>query len=157
MSIRMKLRTGIAALLWMAFFLTACEDNQICDENTRSFLNAGLYTVRDGEVQDSVPNNIFVLSLGDVSLYWDSANISKIPFPLNHETTTTAYLMVADSVADTIWFNYETDLIFVSYSCGFAPQYTLTSIQHSLNGIDSIKISNDKVESSDEENIRIFL
>lgn len=157
MNVRMKFRTGLAALLSMILLFTSCDEEKICDENTRSFLKAGLYKISEGEVQDSVAAELFILSLGDVSIYWDSANISKIQFPLNPELKQTGYLMIADSVADTLHFNYETDLIFVSYPCGFAPEYKITSVNHTSNGIDSIEIIKNKVDPSDEENIRIFL
>lgn len=154
---RMKFKSGFAGIIALLFLLTACDEDQICDENTRSFLHAGLYTVKNGIVQDSVPSEVFILSLGEISLAYDSSNISKLFFPLNPEIKSISYLIVADSVADTLQFNYHTALNFVSYPCGFAPEYTITSVEHSHNGIDSVEIIHNKVNPSDEENLHIFL
>lgn len=153
----MKYGFTISFLLGLLLMMTSCEEDQICDENTKTYLNAGFYKAVSGELQDSVLNNLRIFSPGMDSLIYDSSGISSIKLPLDYAASQTQFIMINDSVADTLVFSYDKEMIFISYQCGFAPEYELLSTEHSSEGIDSVRVINSKIETTDEENLRIYL
>ena len=153
----MKYGFTVCIMIGILFLMGSCEEDQICDENARTYLNAGFYKAEEGALQDSVLNNLKIRAIGMDSLIYDSSGISKIKLPLDYGNSQTSFLMINDSVSDTLRFTYDKKMIFISYQCGFAPTYNLLSTTNSYHGIDSAIIINSKIETLDEENLRIYL
>lgn len=139
--------------------LFACEENEVCDQSVRSLLVAGFYKYEQDEEQDTSLNNLSVYGIGheDDSIYSNDNNIQQIALPLNPESTEVSFVLIIDSIPDTLHVIYQHDVIFVSYACGFAPVYDVDTTEITNNNADSVIIKKRNIQPESEESIKIYL
>ncbi|MDZ7743982.1 MAG: DUF6452 family protein [Bacteroidota bacterium] len=138
--------------------IISCDDKPVCTEMATSYLQAGFYKAVAGEEQDSVLNNVSVTGLGaSEELMKNENNVKLLRLPLNFDSHESAFVITNDSVTDTLYLSYDTTLSFVSYECGFAPNYDIREVGFTTHGFDSIIIVKSFVEPVDEENLKIYL
>ncbi|MCF8235300.1 MAG: hypothetical protein K9G67_09260 [Bacteroidales bacterium] len=147
----------LLTLLLTTGLLIACDEEEVCDQSVYSSLNIGFYKSGDGK-QDTSVQNFSCYGLGADSMLYDiQNNLSRLALPLNPSTRSCSFVMIFDSIPDTLIFSYDQELVFVSYPCGFAPHYSITENYESHNVIDSITIENSEVNPQSEENVKIYL
>ncbi len=153
----MKLLRLILPLFLVLLF--ACEENEVCDQSVRSLLVAGFYKYEQDEEQDTSLNNLSVYGIGheDDSIYSHNNNIQQIALPLNPDSTEVSFVLIMDSISDTLHVIYQHDIIFVSYACGFAPVYDIDTTEITNNAADSLIIKNYNIQPDSEESIKIYL
>ncbi len=151
-----KIARVLLFFLLLGFF--SCEDQPVCTEMAAAFLQAGFYKAVEGEEQDSVLNNLTVKGLGATEdLIVKENGVKQLKLPLDFENNASAFIITNDSVTDTLYLSYDTTLSFVSYECGFAPNYDINEVGFTTHGFDSIIIVKSFVETVDEENLKIYL
>lgn len=138
-------------------FLTACSEEDVCNQKVNTLLVANFYTLTDGAVEDTSLRDLTVLGDGTEELLYDSASsINHIELPLNYSAEYSSFIFKTNFKTDTIVLKYKSDLIFVSYACGFAPIYELTEIESSYYSFDSLIIVKKQLDPENEENIEIY-
>jgi Family of unknown function (DUF6452) len=141
----------------LAVVTASCDDKLVCTELASSYLQAGCYQMVEGVSQDSVLNLVTLYGVGsDYYIFKDSSSVKQLVLPLDFESLDASFVLINDSVIDTLYVHYDTALTFLSYECGFAPTYKIDSVGFTKNGVDSISIVKSLVEAVDEENLEIY-
>lgn len=160
--IRNTYRFRILLFVMPLFLVTACYEDDSCNQNAVTGVNVTVSNSGDDEDvdldgldADNVESWRFIPLDDTVSLV-SSESLSYSPgIALDMNDTTIVFLFqIRDSdsteyLQDTIIFNYiQTDLQLVSVNCGFAPLFQLTGGYWTANVLDSV-ILNDSYITTD--------
>lgn len=169
---------SIQHFLISIFLLTlfiSCTSN-ICNQQMTSYLKVNFYN--RVTKQDSALGAISVYCLNCLtkdSIYPRTYSDSTILLPLSalHDTSSSAFIITIDTVhidtvtllgtpypvrQDTLIAYYKRSMSFISYECGFLPEFKLDSIR--FNGqlpTDSVAISQKNVSTNNVTNYQIFM
>jgi hypothetical protein len=111
-------------------------------------------------------------SFPDSSVYKQYKNVS-IKLPLAPSANSCGFVLFFDSIPEIIihkdtfyFYNSFTDTIFFQYTgkpkllspdCGFIMEFKIENVSHTHHGIDSIFLIQPNINTSNEENLKIFL
>ncbi|MEX1383711.1 DUF6452 family protein, partial [Lutibacter sp.] len=111
-------------LLVIAFALIiSCEKDDICLENTTPNLMLKFYNFENDTLVKTIKiDSIRVLNKGLISNY-TAKSFDSIQIPLDINQYTTSYQITSGNLADTIYFSYDRNDIFVSRSCGYKTNF----------------------------------
>ncbi len=173
-----------ALIFLIGFLLNSCNSN-VCNQQMTSFMKVNFYN-RTTKL-DSAVDLINVKCLNCMTtdtLIKNASGDSSILLPLSalKDTSYSAFYITIDTIhvdtittvrndttfktpeyiayqvrQDTLIAWYKRTNIFVSYECGFLPEFTIDSVH--LNGklsSDSVVIINKKVNTSNETNYKIY-
>ena len=96
------------------------------------------------------------------SLYTGSSvpDVINIPLKLDADTTTINFdIKYNDSTnikSDILVFIYNTEFKLNNLECGFITEFNLSTVTSTLNNVDSINISNYKVNSDIKNHVKIY-
>ena len=123
-----------------------------------SLVSAEFRSAVNGSDQVAALDSLTLRGLGreDSLLYSARNNISLINLPLNGSETETAFIIDTKKGTDTIWLVSATIPVFLSVECGFVLNFELQEARHTVNFIDSVKITIKEITSFDDKNIRIY-
>ncbi|MFO8236551.1 MAG: DUF6452 family protein [Bacteroidales bacterium] len=140
------------------FTLIQCNDEP-CDSVLETSVGISFHIIDTNDVQQSVSLSLLsVYALENDSIFADSlGNVSQITIPLDPSRESCIYVLDADSLQDTLTFLYDSDVEFVSQDCGFKSTFELNSVNHTYHFIDSVNIIQTTVNSTDANNLEIFL
>ena len=144
------------ALVWMMSFITSCERDDICPEDSMTTPSARLefYTTYTGREEAIDASHIkFYGMKGDDTLFRKTPGGNYITLPLDFEEEESLFLVVKDTVIkdpangmviekiklqDTLTFKYEPQLTFISKACGYCFTYESMTVEatmgHSIEG-----------------------
>ena len=131
----------LATLSIFLLIFTGCDQQNRCYDSVNSLMVVSLKSS-----DFSVYNNLIVYGVGRTNtgdtLVNDttSSQLKRFALPLSVSRDTTGFVFKIGNVKDTIYFRHNMTMKFISESCGFAPEYKLTSTFFSP-GIDSVKFS----------------
>lgn len=137
--------------LLIALIAVACEE--VYTIPPRSQVQLNLYNM---ETQGARTTLISAIGLGQDSVFISANNSSTILLPLDPEGITT-YVLLLDSVADTIQFVHSSEMVYESMESGFYYTYNLQGLGMSLHKIDSVSVLDTIVNANWHENIQLFL
>lgn len=149
----------ILFLIILLSFIYSCSDD-VCNEETDTLLNFE-FTVSD----TALSNNGFVENIAIYSLEWaDSIYYSEdgsndiLSLMLSPYSDTSEFIITSKGFAlnDNLTIISQRELIFFSDECGFITEFLIDTVLHSLNYIDSIDISSNKVTTSNNGQIQIY-
>jgi len=128
-----------------------------CDETFD--LPPSVYSGIDFSYSDSLITTsptISVYGLGVDSLIVDSVSTNEIsvPFSINDSST---FILTIDSIIDTLTIHHINTLKEESIESGFYYEYEITSINYTINRIDSVAIPDSTVTSVWNENLEIYI
>lgn len=143
------------------FFVTltcSCNDEVRCLEGIDNPLVIGFYKVEKKITTDSILKTFSAwgTSQPDTLLYNGTKKIQKIRLPLDPSAKSTSFSFLFDSLPGNLQLYYSTSFKQISIECGFYPIFTLDSLKFYYNYADSLHIVNPYVQSSNEENIKIY-
>lgn len=156
----------IHILFWsIALSLSACYEDETCNQNTETGVNivvknSGNDTGTDLDGLDQTKSVEWNFTpLADTIVFVSSENEPySIGIPLNLNDTTIAIVLnikdseMSDYLKDTVIFNYvQTDLRLLSVNCGFAPIYNIIDIMFTDNVLDSVVLYTEVEVSNDLE------
>jgi len=81
---------------------------------------------------------------------------STFSLPLSYTKATTYVLHHSDAIRDTIWLTHDNIPYVADIDCGFMMFYQITSVRHTTNALDSIKLVNPKVTNEEKKNFNIY-
>ena len=144
--------------------LASCSTQDVCEDDLKAEAISNFFTYQDGVMTDTLISGLTLYGIRENkadSLLYDSAKVSRINLPLdpNHDHST--FIMEINDIVDTITFFHNTRTYLVSYTCGFANNFTITKLNYTTTSIIEIELLIDyvKAEESDiepEEHIRIY-
>ena len=94
--------------------------------------------------------------LGIDSLFVDSVITNKISVPLSINDSST-FIFTIDSIIDTLTIHHINTLKEESIESGFYYEYEITSVNYTINRIDSVAIPDSTVTSTWNENLYIYI
>ena len=140
----------------VAFAVVSCESDSPCSENVVSRVNAGLYTLVEGEEVTLTVDTLTMYGISRHDSVLSGSNVSIFNFPLSMHAESSSFIMTADTLTDTLELFYTTRLVLISTQCGFTTNFDIQSLNFTENFIDSISIVKSNVDLTDEENLKIF-
>jgi hypothetical protein len=96
------------------------------------------------------------------SVLYNNQRLKSASLPLRLDKDTTSFVFNFLTTAgvlwtqDTITFVHQNNPHFISEACGFVMYFTLDTVIHTTNRIDSISVNNNKITNDPSENIRMF-
>ncbi|MGF1583775.1 MAG: DUF6452 family protein [Bacteroidales bacterium] len=147
--------TGFLAIVFSGI-LQSCEGE--CVELPESLSRINFHSIIDSVDRPTPVDSLSVYGLGreDSLLYSLRNNISFIDLPLDGNAGESAFVLLFDNIADTLWIEYEVIPVFESPECGFMLNFELSDARHTINMIDSVVILINQVTSFEDTNIRIY-
>ncbi|WP_163709195.1 DUF6452 family protein [Mangrovibacterium lignilyticum] len=137
--------------IFILLIAAACKE--VYDRPPQSQVQLNLYNIG---TKGSESTLISARGLQQDSIWIDGQNSSSFLLPLSENGPST-FVVLMDSVADTITLNYNTKLVYESMESGFYYEHYLQSVSCSLNKIDSISLIDTLVISIWHENIQLYL
>lgn len=150
-----KVLSGIIIIVLISFF--SCEE-KMCEQNTLTLLNIGFFKYISDSDQKLILNNLTVYGIGreDSLLYNNQDGLTNIYLPLSPIYDTSNFVFLIDNNPDTLFLTLKRELHLVSFECGFSTFFTIVSLEHSKNNIDSISLINSMIDNSNEQNLKIY-
>lgn len=164
-----KLTFVIIIVLGIIFF-SACEKDDICVDGSTPLLVIRFYNEADTANTKNV-TTLRVVGLGQtstVNTYADRSTADSLAIPLNPESPSTTYLLIANSAdedeveignTDTLTINHESKEVFISRACGFIANYENLIPNLSTdddNWIANIEVVSSTVENSETAHVKIY-
>ncbi|MFV0376865.1 MAG: DUF6452 family protein [Mangrovibacterium sp.] len=91
------------------------------------------------------------------SVWIEDEDLTYFNLPLDQNNTEAIYILLLDSVADTLIINYNSKLVYESMESGFFTEHYIQSLRSTAHKIDSIALIDTLVISTWHENIQLFL
>lgn len=147
-------------IILLPVFTSSCEDYKDCNAPVETLLGINFKQVNNEEETDSLlPGLTFYAVSKPDSLLFHNTSERQIFVPLNPHAEETRFYIRPDSLltrGDTLSIIYTTDLHFVSSGCGFTNLYKLDTVMATRHYIDSIALTNDKINTTNATNIKIY-
>jgi hypothetical protein len=144
----MKRTVHILLLLVLAI---AC--NESFDAPPKALLEVSLVNV---DTLDTSSPLITVYGVGLDSIWIDSIETNTFRLQLGTELSS-SFVLLLDSIADTLTIFHENELIFESAESGFYYQYKIQDIEHTFYRIDDYEITDSLVTKNWHENIQLYI
>jgi len=161
----------ILLLLFVAFFFSSCEKDDICSEDTTPRLIIEFYDIANPANTKNV-SSLKVTGVGQSVPLKTHSGVSKIELPLNITTTSTKYSLITNSSIsslipneDFLEFNYVHQNIYVSRACGYKTTFDLNTTDGvlltdaaspDLLWIQDINIRTTNIDNENETHIKIY-
>jgi len=139
---------------FILILLTLGSCKEVFDRPPQSLTQVNLYGKDDLAAQSTL---VSVQGLGLDSIWIDGESVSSFRLPLSDKSDTSVFVLLMDSVADTIMIRYNSQLVYESMESGFYTEHYLQWLRCTSNKIDSISLIDTLVISIWHENIQLFL
>lgn len=149
----------VFAMIAVSLGMLSCEEEQ-CAQIFTSRVQ-GTFYVRDtlsNEVLSTVPVfTLYGVGKENDKLYDQSLEVDIFTMPLSPDYNERSFVLVNDSIHDTLTFTYTSSLQLINTVCGFVPHYKISKVENTSNFIEAVRITDDDVNTDDKENIRVYL
>ena len=162
----MRIKTFSSHLLhwvsaWLVLFLVSCEPDTTCYKDMETYmvvtLHADSLDANNTRTTYTAWDSIQVQAIGVDTILYSPSAIEELTLQLCPDTTVTAYLLNYHGSIDTLWITHTPKLQYVSLACGCYMQHTITGARSTDTRVDSVAIINASVETTAQENIRIYM
>ena len=141
----------IFQFLILLFIAAACKE--VFDRPPQSLVQVGLYGI---DTQTALSTLVSIHGLNQDSVWIDGESLSVFQLPLD-QSGQAIFVLLMDSVADTITINYSSELAYESMESGFYTTHNIQSFSNTWNKIDSVSVTDTVVISTWHENIQLYL
>lgn len=150
----MKKYFSITIILALILIIS-CEKDDICLENTTPNLILKFYDINnDTIVKAATELTVWANNLDTIYL---KESFDSIVIPLNFNLNKTNYKLVSNNIADTIYFSYNRNDIFISRSCGYKTIFENLEIDSLTNNwIKGFNINNTIIDNDTTAHINIY-
>ncbi len=139
--------------IFIVVLVYACQTNRNCDTK-ESFVKIGFY---NGDEKAVSVEDVSLYGLGrEDSLLYENQTISSVLMPLSSAVDSASFIFIFGSFTDTITVSYQTNMRFESNQCGFMADYSIDTVYHTKNAIDSMAQVNRIITNENEEHYKIF-
>lgn len=147
-------------LLLLAF--TACEPDTACTK--RDTTSSMVVTIHADSIDDigkqytyTSWDSLRVQGVGSDTILYSTQALSQLPLELRPDTNVSAFLITYHQQTDTLCIFHTPQQHFISLACGCTIYHTIDSVYSTDTRVDSILIINASIETTAQENIRIYL
>ncbi|MFV0521993.1 MAG: DUF6452 family protein [Mangrovibacterium sp.] len=141
----------ILSFIFSLCVLAACEE--VYDIPPQSQMQINFYNYDTEEAQQVL---LSVKGVDNDSIWTSGTTTSSFVLPLGNSGSDN-FVMLIDSIADTLQVNYTTELDYESMATGFYYNYNIQSVRGTKHKTDSIALIDTVVIDLAHENIQIFL
>lgn len=136
-------------------FIVACAEDETCRERTTVTLNGSFF--QHGTTTALFVDSISVYGLGiDSMIYNSRKNAARISLPLNPNADISVFVLVSNSVNDTVRVIHSNQDFFISYHCGTVITHKLDTVLTTRHQIKDIKIVTHDINTTDVQHLQIF-
>ncbi len=149
----------IVSFILIAALGFSCKDEfTICDLPTAVRMKCGFYQSNAGTETEIAAPFLTVIKISSPNPDYALPTVSKFSLSLNPIADSVQYqISVREaSMPDTVTFVYTSEQINVSAICGNIYVNNLTRVTTTINTLDSVKISNNTINTTSGENLRIY-
>lgn len=135
--------------------LLSCTTQDFCDDEDHSELVARFKTIVADAVTDTIVSGVTLYGVREGqpdSLLYISVPVSRVILPLDLHHGYTQYVLRINDQSDTIRINHTTEFYLISYTCGFAPLFTIESLSNSGGLIGNMEVRNAVIDAELEQN-----
>ena len=152
-------RIFFTLLMLTALLLSACQDDEVCEEVTANPLRIAFYLAGQEEETRVPLDSLTIYAIGRPSdrIYDRESNVSLIEVPLNPNENTSGFVLAFEHTNDTIILDYSHDVHLISVECGFTMFYDITDVVYTTNQLTSLAIANNRVTNTFDEHIQVFI
>ena len=163
--------TGLLFCFLLLAAIQACEKDDICVEADTPLLVVSFFNSDSPEEKKGV-TRLRVIGLGQeqvINTFNDRSTLDSIGIPLRIDSQRTGFVFIFQSEdsedgeetgnRDTVYFDYTTREEFTSRACGFVVRYEGLTAERTAdqeNWIDSVRVTQASVISSDSTHVSIF-
>ncbi|WP_372776590.1 DUF6452 family protein [Mangrovibacterium sp.] len=141
----------IFRLLLIVLAATACKE--VYDTPPQSLAQINLYDI-DTESSKSTLTSVKGANMDSIWIDGETASYFQLPFDQSGMAT---FIVLLDSVADTLIISYNSGLAYESMESGFYTEHDIQWVSSTRNKIDSISLIDTLVTTIWHENIQLYL
>ncbi len=144
----------VILLLLLAFpglYLNSCTAGSCFDE-TESRVKGTFYSMETGKTLAPDSVTLYGVNMDTLEIYDKLPNLKSVEFPLYAEEQERKLVIRINGINDTVGFIYSSYPHLLSKECGYTFFFTLDTVIHSMNIIDSISIEKETITTFNEEN-----
>lgn len=135
-------------------WLTSCQNDESCRENTTVLIQVDLYSYSTLNLKKT--DSLTVKGIGTDSVLYLKKALSSIALPLHNTSNKTSFEVSINGLKDTLDIVHQNQDYLLDYNCGCLKNHTIDSVYFKGNAIDSISIIQNSVNNVQKENIRLF-
>jgi hypothetical protein len=153
---------GAIPFLTAALLIFSCSTLEVCEEDLLPSAITTFHTYQNGTLTDTILSGIYLYGIRENkpdSLLYDSAKAAKIQLPLNPNSDHSTFVFKVQDLIDTIEIYHTSTIYLLSFTCGFANDFTMTDIaftRYSLTDIELIKEYVNAEETDVEEHLKFY-
>lgn len=158
------MKKGSLILLITGLMLfAACTTEEVCEDASESYLVARMKYIENGSSLDTVVPDLLLWGIRESmpdSLIYDSLSTARLVLPLDPHHNFSTFVMVIDSIYDTLFLEYGVELYLHSQACGFRHAFTLDSVRASglkILEAETVREDIDATLETNEEHVWLYL
>ena len=148
----MKYQLGLLILL---LFIASCATQDICDDDSQSYLVARFKTLEEDNINDTIMDGMSIYGIREGkadSLLYDSLSMSVVELPLDPNNESSMFVLSNEVRQDTLLLSYTSEAYLISYSCGFAARFTLEQFTNSGSWVSDMQMIEGEIDAELETN-----
>ena len=147
----------ILIFLIISILFSRCNVDDICLSNQNA-LHAEFFSM-ETKGRINVPRTtIYGLGMPEDSTIYMEETVNKMFLKLSYSSDTTSYVIINQTLQDTIHFIHTKKLDFISRKCGFSFDFKLDTVYFTGIFIDSVAIINPGIKYNENfDNVEIYI
>jgi len=148
--------------LLLMLLVASCDTQEVCDDDSQSYLVARFKTITDGKITDTIMEGMTIYGIREGqsdSLLYDSITTTKLQLPLDPNHDISSFVMENEVEQDTLIFSHSSEVYLISYTCGFAARFRLEQYFSSGRWMQDMEIRQSEIDAeleSNEEHLWIY-
>lgn len=153
---------GVIPFFIAVLLIISCSTQEVCEEDLTPAAITTFHTYQDEVLRDTILSGISLYGIRENQpdgLIYDSVTAAKIYLPLNPNSDQSTFVMTVNEVVDTIRISHTSTVYLISFTCGFANDFSMTEIAFTKNSIKDIELVKEYVnaeETDDEEHLKFY-
>ncbi len=159
---RTRALARVSLFICLLGLLAACEPDTTC-QNRDIATHAVITLSADSTDADGITHtydawdSLYIQGVGTDTVLYSPTSLKQIGLSLRPDTSETAYLMLYHGQLDTLVITHTPHTRYISLACGCTVYHTITGARSTDPRVDSIAVINASVETTAQENLRIYL
>ncbi|WP_321287269.1 DUF6452 family protein [uncultured Sunxiuqinia sp.] len=144
------MKNTLLYILILVGFAISCDE--VYESPPHAFLEVSLENI---DSLDASKPKVTVYGIGrEDTIYNETTDLFLLPLSMEE---TTSFVLLLDSIADTLIITHENELIFESAETGFYNEFKILDVDHTFNRIDSYDVTDSLVTKNWHENIKFYI
>ena len=136
-------------------YVSSCTAGSCFDE-TESRVKGTFYNMATGKTLAPDSVTLYGVNMDTLEIYDKTTSLKSAELPLYAAEQGCKFVIRINGINDTLEFSYISYPHLLSKECGYTFFFTLDTVIHSVNIIDSISVEKKTITTFNEENLRIY-